>query len=135
MLPEAIAPPEIAADQIVRAKWTVARSKIWKAIARNAWKAHSERAINEAIKIGRSSRDHRATCHVHRAPAAIVAAADSEAVAAVVDDGKSPLRSIVPSSSNNTALAEELRLFRKSRFDTLFKIYADRDAALAAYTA
>jgi anti-sigma B factor antagonist len=26
-------------------------------------------------------------------------------------------------------------IFRKSRFDTLFKIYADRDAALAAYTA
>ncbi len=24
-------------------------------------------------------------------------------------------------------------IFRKSRFDTLFKIYADRDAALAAY--
>ena len=26
-------------------------------------------------------------------------------------------------------------IFRKSRFDTLFKIYADRDAALAAYAA
>ena len=26
-------------------------------------------------------------------------------------------------------------IFRKSRFDTLFKIYADRDAALASYTA
>ena len=24
-------------------------------------------------------------------------------------------------------------IFRKSRFDTLFKIYAERDAALAAY--
>jgi anti-sigma B factor antagonist len=24
-------------------------------------------------------------------------------------------------------------IFRKSRFDTLFKVYADRDAALAAY--
>ena len=26
-------------------------------------------------------------------------------------------------------------IFRKSRFDTLFKIYADRDAALTAYAA
>jgi anti-sigma B factor antagonist len=26
-------------------------------------------------------------------------------------------------------------IFRKSRFETLFKTYADRDAALAAYTA
>jgi len=26
-------------------------------------------------------------------------------------------------------------IFRKSRFDTLFTIYPDRDAALAAYTA
>jgi anti-sigma B factor antagonist len=26
-------------------------------------------------------------------------------------------------------------IFRKSRFDTLFKIYADRDAALASYAA
>ncbi|HJZ47959.1 MAG TPA: STAS domain-containing protein [Roseiflexaceae bacterium] len=26
-------------------------------------------------------------------------------------------------------------IFRKSRFDTLFKIYVDRDAALAAYAA
>ena len=86
-----IAPLEIAADQIVRAKWTVARSKISKAIERNAWKVHSERAISEAIKIVLSNRhDPRATCHGPQAWAAIVAAALAVAAEAVVaaDDGR-----------------------------------------------
>ena len=41
-----------------------------------------------------------------------------------------PLGGDLRLSSLQPQIAE---IFRKSRFDTLFKIYADRDAALAAY--